>query len=400
MAWSFVLDGEDITSIALDKEATRELNAGPSTAKCRIPSHLLADISGFAEGTSRLKVYDDSSALWHHGIVWFVSDDGDENTVYTEIHSADPKFIWPMRPARDADGDFSYPSFLTTQNDGPAIMRYILDNSETWEGDLLLDTGGTLETGGVSLAGTPLDYPVTLMEVHNQLVGSGQLDVVLAPVETGTDLARVDLYNGGHGADLSGSVVFQYATGANNVRRVRLTRSMAQMCNKLYYYLGPKKATADDPDAAQHWRSNVTGDHPALANPPGGDVDYSNPLGDLVNASRAAYWTSMDIRTYDSAVDSGTDAETAQLGTDALYLRLWQAELAARVNARVMLVITPVRGTEPSFDVHDLVGFELGSKVRGGLEGAMRVHKIKVNIDNNGVVDLGELVTSADGEGA
>lgn len=392
MAWRFILDGQDVTTVALDKQATRTLN-GVGTARCRIPSKLTT----VAKGTSRLKVYDSSNVLWHHGIVWFLQDDGDENTCYTTVQTVDPMALWAMRPARDLDGDYSYPSFLTTQSSGPQIMRYILQNSILWEGSLLLDMGGTVETGGVNLAGTPVDYPMTVADVFNALAETGQLDVVIDPVDVGGAIGRFNAYNGNYGTDLSGSVVFRYGTGGN-VRRIVRTQDMSTMRNKTFYYLGPKKQTITDPDATQHWRTNVTGDHPSLPNPPGGDVDYPNPLGNLINASRSNYWTAMEIRTFDSALDSGTDSVTAQLGTDALYLRLWQAEQLARVNGKTVAKVTPVRGTEPAFTAGDLVSVQAGPVVRGGFSEVQRVYKIIVNIDNNGVVDLGEIETSADQE--
>jgi hypothetical protein len=399
MAWRFVLDGEDVSSVAMDKQASRELGAA-SLAQCKIPSFELADVAGFDVGTSRLKVYDDANVLWHHGIVWHVADDGDENTAYSVIQSTDPSFLWAARPARDADGDFSYPGFLTTQSSGPQILAYVLANSVTHEGPLLVDlSGGTVATGGVDLSGTPVDYPITIADLYASLIQTGMLDVILEPIEGTTEIARFNAYNGDYGSDLSGSVVFQYGTGLNNVRRVRRTLSMATMRNKLWYFLGPKKQTIDDPDATQHWRSNVTGDHPSLPNPPGGDVDDLDPLGTLIANSRATYWTAMEIRTFDSALDSGTEAVDAQLGTDALYLRLWQAEQTARVGPREIIKVTPVRGTEPNFTIGDRIGVEAGTVLRGGFSsGTQRVYKITVLIDNNGVVDLGEIQTSGDQE--
>lgn len=398
MAWRFVLDGEDVSSVAADKKCSRELN-GPAGASCRIPTKDLADITGFAIGTSRLKVYDDENVLWHHGIVWNVNDDGDENTMRTVIQSVDPMALWPMRPARDPDGDFSYPSFFTDEETGPQIMQTILEASVTHEGPLFLDlAGGVVDTGGVDLSGTPVDWPMTIMDVFNLLIETGKLDVVLAPVEGGSELATFNAYNGNYGSDLSGSVVFQYRTGSHNVRRLRRAQSMAQMANKQWYLLGPKKTTLADPDAVQHWRSNVTGDHPALENPPGGDVDYPNPLGDRINQSRDDYWVAMDIRTFDTAVDSGTDAVDALTGTDAFYLRMWQAEQSARVGPRTVVKVTPVRGTEPSFDVGDLVTVQAGAEFRGGLLETQRVYRLEVSIDNDGVVDLGEIMVSGDQE--
>src|SRR5690606_13900112 len=120
-------------------------------------------------------------------------------------------------------------------------------------------------------------------DIANLLFDTGMVDVVIDPIEgVGDAIGRFNAYNGGYGSDLSGSVVFQYGMGANNVRRAVRTQSMDTMCNKLWYLLGPKVATVADPAAAQHWRGNVTGDHDELPNPPGGDIDdLGDPLGDL-----------------------------------------------------------------------------------------------------------------------
>lgn len=398
MAWRFEIDGEDVSDVAFQKTATRVLN-GIGSGGCRIPSRELADITGFAIGSSRLKVYDDSNVLWHHGIVWHLNDDGDENTCYTTITSVDPMALWPMRPARDADGDFSLPSFITDFGTGPQILQEILTNSVTHEGDLFLDmSGGTVETGGVDVSGLPVDWPMTIADIASLLFDTGMVDVVIDPIEVGSAIGRFNAYNGGYGSDLSGSVVFQYGMGAYNVRRAVRTQAMDQMCNKLWYLLGPKKQTVDGTEMPQRWRGNVTGDHPQLPNPPGGDIDDLDPLGALRANSQADYWVSMDVRVFDTAYDGLSDDPESQDGYEALYLRLWQAEQEARVGPRTLCKITPVRGTEPTFTVGDLIGVQAGSVLRGGFSEVQRVHRVTVNIDDNGVVDLGELLTTSDGE--
>lgn len=398
MAWRFEIDGQDVSSVASQKTASRVLN-GIGSAGCRVVSGALGDISGFAIGSSRLKVYDDANVLWHHGIVWHLNDDGDENTCYTTVTSVDPMALWPGRAARDADGDFSLPTFLTDFVTGPQILEEILTNSVTHEGDLFLDlAGGTVETGGVDVSGLPVDWPMTIADVASLLFDTGMVDVVITPIDSGSNIGRFNAYNGNYGDDLSGSVVFQYGMGAYNVRRATRVQSMDQMCNKLWYLLGPKVETIGDPAAAQHWRGNVTGDHPDLANPPGGDIDDLDPLGALRAQSQADYWVSMDVRVFDTAYDGLSDDPESQDGYEALYLRQWQAEQQLRVGPRTLCKITPVRGTEPSFTTGDLIGVEAGTVLRGGFSEVQRVYRLTVNIDDNGVVDLSELVTTADQE--
>lgn len=399
MAWRYVLDGEDVTAVASGKTASRT-HDGIGTGGCKVPSRDLADIPGFGIGSSRLKVYDDANALWHHGIVWHLNDDGDEDTCHTTITSVDPMAIWPMRPARDADGDFSLPSFLTDFQTGPQILAEILANSITHEGPLLLDLNGTIETGGIDVSALLVDWPMTIGDIASVLFNTGTLDVVIDPIEAaGGSIGRLNAYNGGYGQDLSGSVVFQYGMGANNVRRAVRVQSMAEMCNKLWYLLGPKKTKIDGTEDPQHWRGNVTGDHPQLANPPGGDIDEpGDPLGQLRQQSQDDYWVSMDIQVFDTAYDGLTDDPEAQDGYEANYLRQWQAEQQLRVGPRTLCKITPVRGTQPTFTVGDLIGVQAGTLLRGGFSEVQRVYKITVNIDDDGVVDLGDILTTADQE--
>lgn len=403
MAWRYVLDGVDVSSIASEKTATRVLN-GTGRAGCKLPSKQLGEaVPDFAIGESRLKVYDDSNVLWHHGIVWDVNDDGDENTCTTTISTSDPTVLWAKRPARDMDGDFSDPSFLDTYVTGPQILQAILQASEVKDGLTLLDlAGGTFETGGFSLSAQLLDWPVTIADIAAGLFDTGELDIVVEPIDAGYNIGRLHAYNGDYGQDLSGSVVFQFGIGARNVRRAVRTQSMADMVNKLWYLIGPPKKTITDPAGVQHWRANVTGDHPEFStaeyNPPGGDVSNGSQLGSLILQSRARYWVSMDVQVFDSGIDSGTDAETAQIDFDHKSLRQWQTEQQLRVGPRTLCKITPVRGTEPSFTVGDLIGVQAGTLLRGGFSEVQRVYRLTVNIDDNGVVDLGEILTTADQE--
>ena len=44
---------------------------------------------------------------------------------------------------------------------------------------------GSFATGGVSLEGAPMDWPMTIMEIANLLISTGQLDVVITPTDPG-----------------------------------------------------------------------------------------------------------------------------------------------------------------------------------------------------------------------
>lgn len=389
MAWRFYIDGEDVSQVSFGKTVTRRLNR-PASARCRIP----AELTEVVKGESRIKVLDDNNDLYFHGIPYYIVDTGDADMAWTEILAYDPMIIWPGRPARDADADFSAPTFWTDYDTGPQMLQHLLENSATHEGPLFLDvSSGVFETGGNSLAALPLDYPMTIADVWGLLVDTGLVDVYIEPIDVGANVGRVNAYNGDFGSDLSGSVVMQWGTGSKNVKAITRTEDLSTLCNKLWYYLGPKVSE-------QVWKSNITGDGMAdgndvgtapdpLPNPPGGDVDYSNPLGDLINASRTSNWVSMDIRTWDD------DAATA---ARAMYARLWQAEMKARVNGKTMVSVTPTSGVEPDFNIGDLITVQAGTRLRGGFSGVQRVYELTVNITDDGVTEIGEIVASADQE--
>jgi hypothetical protein len=193
--------------------------------------------------------------------------------------------------------------------------------------------------------------------------------------------------------------VFEYGTGALNVRSMRWNEDMSNITNKLQYFGGPRIETAADPAGDQHWCWNITGDDPGLADPPGGDIGYSNPLGDRRLASQAAYGVRMDIKIFDALSDLCLGAGAVDPGRD-LYRRLWQIEHWLRCVPRNLIHVTPTRGTGiGAFDIGDLVGVEAAASVRGGFSGAQRVYGYTISWDEDGPFELSELQTSADQEG-
>jgi hypothetical protein len=410
MSLSFVItdaDGtalEDISTVTSGKTVTRNLNL-PWHATGKVQSHRAGNI----QPGNRLKVYLDGT-IFFNGMLWMIEDDGDADTIYTQFTAVDPMILWPSRPARDDTGDFSKPTFLTDYLSGPQIMEDILLNSESnggggppsfAEGTTFLNFAGTVETGGVDLSGAPTDWPMTIMDVFTLLSDTGELDVVLSPIDT-TDgtMCSFNAYNGNYGVDRTGLVSLEFATGARNVRAMKRSTDLSTLCNKLWYYLGPRVGTSTDPAGNQHWRGNVTGDgYPdgtgtgtPLPNPPGGDIDFPNPLGDLINASRTKYGVFMDVRIFDSDGATGV--------ADPLYARLWQTEEKLRINGRTMVNATPVRGTAPSFDIGDLISVSAGSSFRGGFSGTQRIYGYTVEEDDDGVIGVTNIACSADQEQA
>jgi hypothetical protein len=386
------IDGSQVQAIT--GSSTRRLNR-PSNATCRVPNHLASGGVG-----SRMKVVVDGD-LHHHGTVLMCETNPQEDTGYTVYNSTDPMELWQWRPARDADGDFSKPSFIEDFMTGPQIMEEILTNSENdadpavGEGPLFLSFG-TFETGGSDLSGAPVDWPMTIAEIASLLVSTGELDIVITPIDSGGNMGQVSCYNGDYGTDLSGSVILEYGMGARNIRDIRWVQDMTNMCNKLWYYAGPRIGTAADPAGDQHWCFNVTGTSPALMDPP----YNANQVFILAarDPSQAIYGVRMEVKIFD-AYDDDCIEGFGTPGKD-LYLRMWQMESWIRQQPRELIHVTPTRDTAiGSFDIGDLIRVRCTPSVRGGFDGVQRIFEYTVGWGEESVLEITDLQTSPNTDG-
>lgn len=383
------IDGAEVTDVVLDGTSKHTLGK-PYEATVKLP----LDYAGTGLIGKLLKIVDTdlASPIDHHGRILNVSDNDDENSGTTEVTSYGPDEIWTWRPARDGAasgdaGDFSKPTFMTRVGTGPQIMEEILtqsadgSNQRYGEGDMKLLLN-SFATGGVDLSGALTNWPMTIAEIRSVLQESGELDVIVTPIDSGGNIGRVDCYNGNYGTDLSGSVIFQYATGAGNVAKIRRTEDLTNACNKLQYFLGPK---IDD----QHWQDNLTGTD-ARAVVDGGPPDPPQTAILAARAtSRTKYLVRMDIRMYDSF--------SREAYAKPLFWRLWQVESLLRQNAKTIVHVTPERGILPTFDIGDIIGVGAGSAFRGGFATAgQRVYDRTISWDTEGVVSIAEIQTSAD----
>lgn len=375
-----VIDGTDVSNYAVEGSVTKRLNR-VGTSQVRIP--MLHAVGGVG---SMMKIYIDG-VLWHHGRVLISETSADENGGYTVYNSSDPLEIWNWRPVRDPDGDFSDPTIIEDNDSGPQIIEAMVQNSENAGGGPPTDAEGPTRLalgafagGGVSLKGAPVDWPMTMADLASLLISTGELDVVVTPIEFDGDnnYGQLDCYNGDYGTDHTADVVFQYGFGLHNIRALRWNEDMTHMCNKLQYYLGPKYDK-------QHWAANITGTDPGLPDPPQAAILAARA------ASQTAYDVRMDIHIYDANGESAYRA---------LYRRLWQIEAWLRQQPQTLVHITPTRDTEiGTFDIGDLVTVEADADVNGGFSGAQRVYEFTASWDADSVVTIGELQTSADNEG-
>lgn len=398
MAVAAYMDGANVTEFVTEGSVTHELN-GRATATVRMPID-------YAVGGFYSSLYiDPGSGERFWGRVKHIDDQADENTGTTLYTANDPGEILDYKPARDADGDFSKPSFLQDFSSGPQIIEAILSNSVTYEGPLGFSLG-SFDTGGVNLSGVPVDWPMTIAEIIALLIETGEVDVVMSYSSSGATLSA---YNGDYGSDLSGSVQFRYMMGAaSNCRGCRRTIDGSNLMNKLWLYGGPRVGTAVDPAGDQHWKYNITRDDADAGDQDGDGVIFGvqhiagfSTLSGMIDASRAAYGQRMEILIRDRA------SKTEALASRNLDRYFWFRESLLRVNPQTLVHLTPERGIAPSFGVGDKIYVQAGPGFRGGFSGTQRVFSYTYRWDKDGVVELGEpvgqanapaVVTSADQE--
>ena len=402
------IDGNDVTNVSIAGTWTPRLNR-PAQCQITIPMDSAIGSSG-----SRLKLSIDGNLVFHGFVLTCETDTGKDGgtTVY---NAQDPMELWQWRPTRDDTGDFSDPQIITDYLYGPSIVQGALFNTEgssTAQGNPALNpptdaegptflTFGTFASGSSSLLGAPVDWPMTIAELASLCISTGTCDIVITPTDPGGGImGTVDGYAGDYGTDLSGSVNFQYGTGAFNVDSLRWNQDMTNVVNKYWLFSGPKIATAADPQATQHFCFNVTGDDSGLPGYPA-----SNPYAAVItrrNASQAAIGVRMKVDIFDGydpdCTTAGTQRELQRwLWTEFSYISPGPAENG--VQGRELIHITPTRDTEiGTFGIGDIVGVEAVSDVRGGFSGKQRVYEYTVSWDEDSVLALSELQTSSDAD--
>ena len=333
-----------------------------------------------------------------NGILCFVSITADQDDDYMiECTWFDPMVWWQYRYVRSTTGSLVNPTWASPIS-GAEILLDALTNSVSnggdpgdMEGSLGLDLAdGTFDTAGQpDLAMTLSNWPATISELASILLSTGAIDIKIDPVDDAggydPDIMGVLSILNPRGSDLSGSVSFQYATGAYNAKAARYTGDGFTVANKLWYYLGPKRT-------ASRWAGNFT--PPADS---GAFATYGLDDGTLEAArdqSVTDLGTWMRIEVFD---DNGNENLLRPL-----YAKRWQTETLLRLYGRDLLHITP--SIDPGFypfedyNLGDLIAVETGSSFSRAISGTQRVYGFDVGPDNNGVERVSELLTSADQE--
>lgn len=396
-----IVDGEDVTPYVIDGSTSHQHNQ-PSFVTIRVPTSL-----GAYPTTSRCKIVLPATGLDFHGACKGIEHSGTENEKYTQYTYASPVEILKDRPVRDgADsgdpGDFSMPTVIERKKYAPQILEEVLTqsliagNPPDAEGPAGFALG-TFQTGGASLEGAPVDYPIQIDELIALLAETGQLDVVETPIDSGGNMAVLSAYNGDHGSNLSGSVHFRYDEGSSsNCRMCRWTLDMTELMNKLWVYLGPRVKLKSDPQGDQHWAASITGDSTFPTFP------RLNPSVILAarDASQANYFVRMAIRIFDGDESKALD----------LFKGWWLMESWLRLAPKQIVSMTPHRGIAPTFRTGDLIRVSAGTGFAGGFNGVQRVMAYSYRFSGQtGVIELGEplgqpvgtaaVVTTADQEG-
>lgn len=385
------LDGVEITEICQLTRWRPKLSR-TSTGVVRFPSpELVVDL----ETTQpRLSIFEnDGTSLLFAGNVWHVQPDGNPTSMYTEVTAYDDTIEFPRRIVKTAGGNTINPGPVLTANVfGPAIFEAFMDNINSYDatqpdGGPMRVTPGTVASGTVDLSALPMSFPMTLDQIRVLLVGTGLMDVMLNP---GLSSSTVDLTNGDGGSDLTGSVSFEYDTGANNAVVASITVDLDEVINALWYFLGPRGPRPGPPKKKgipkDHWAGSITPTAPHI-----GGV-WPPTLLARIAASRLLRGYSQEFQIFDDEED--------EQAIRPLFEAKWAREAWMRANPQKLATVKPERGYFPEFRVGDLIAVAAGTRLNGGFSGDQRVYEFEVTTDHNGVDEVADLLTSADQEGA
>lgn len=367
------LDGTDISGICQRTTWKPALNLLDS-ASVRFPSGM----TSYVEGITELSLYE-SGVLKFSGPVWVSQPDGGPDVAYTELTAYDHRVWLPKRlckePSDHPNGNFITPGQVILDNvTGPQILAAFLANSDSIDGFLPI-TLGSVDVGGADLTSVPMSWPMSIDRMRALLTSTGQLDQIWHPGVGGGTLDLLNDYTN----DLSGSVVYEYATGAHNAQVATKTVEMTDVINALWYLLGPRKTE-------ERWKGSITptAPHAGGAWPPA--------LLARIATSRANYIYAQEIRIHDDEQDEND--------IRLMYEEEWANEAWIRAVPRTLASIRPERGTVPNFAVGDIIGVAAGASLDGGFSGGQTVYGFTQSTDFDGVDEIEEIITSHDQTGA
>ncbi len=362
------IDGNDISRYCLTKTWRPKLSR-PASYSIRAPSRKVT----CAAGISELHAYEGSELIFS-GKVAQPQASGDADSAYLEITAYDHLIHLKERMVKTATGNLITP--FTINTDAPGIFFEYLQNTITYDPGPYPLSVTSYAGGGVDVWGALSNFPMTLEQMRQLLVATGQLDIFVVP---GIGASTLDLTNGDGGSDLSGSVVYEFDTGSNNARVATVTVDTDEITNALWYLLAPRISET-------RYKGSITPTAPRK----GGT--WPPDLLARIALSRALYGYKQEIQTKDEA--------GAGYFLRPMYEAQWAEEAWIRAVPRTLASVMPNRGTFPPFRVGDLIGVAAGASLNGGFSGAQRVYEFQVEEDHDGAVEITDILTSADGEGA
>lgn len=339
-------------------------------------------------GVSELHLYLDA-ALVFSGQCWYTQPEGDADKAYTEVTGWDHR-IWLARRLCKSTTD---PGNLITPGDvildqvtAPEILAEYINNAIADADAATFDpagafgptgpsaplplTVGTVDTGGDDVTGVPISFPMSIERMRALLTGTGQLDQVLTP---GIGSSTLDLLND-YSNDLSGTVVFEYNTGAHNASVATVTVDMDNLWNAIWYLMGQRISE-------QRWRGSITPTAPHV----GGT--WPTPLLQRISDSRIKYGYAQKVDVFDDKDDENS--------IRPLFEEEWANEALVDSVPRTFLSVRPNRGIAPTnFGVGDLIGVAAAG-LNGSYSGAEHVYGFNLDQDTE-VLTISEILTSAD----
>lgn len=404
----------DISYIAFEPSMTVGLNQSTSfTLTCPAGHTLLTTVAGdgypnLRWGNRKLVVWENGTVIFH-GRIFAVERNGNGTENLVTITAYDPYMELGFdsedkagRPVRagahtGGDGNLITPRFFSSVDGGAAIsgpdmILQVLDHSTNTdptlgEGALPIDPTGSFDLNvppAVDLSCLDsMDWPLLIGDFIAQLVATNVVDFKMTPLEPGAGLSSYSMVElsavSSLGSDRSGTVHFDYWTGAKNAAQCRHLGDFSTINNKLFYYLGPRGQDL------QHWAGSIAPDSPGVVpDPTASRALYGGPDGGQF----------MSIKVFDSI---GTENSNRPI-----YLALFNAELNLRVEPRELLYITPAQDAKAlyqpphDFDVGDVIAINVGADFGLTLAESQRVYGYTRSWTREGVASVSELLTSAD----
>lgn len=362
--WQFLLADRsnstlaDVTAYVLDPVVSPRLSV-PSLQTWRVPCVPEALSAGFLNGQRRGIAIRDGQVV-ANDLLWRTKPAGGPTSGYLTAEFFGPMIEWGAGPnsagryCQDANGQiFDGPSADGTDPgmDLPAgivanpllevgageILRQALQNTIDLDGPLSVTLGGPFDSTpppGESFAFSIRNMsPLMISELATTFVEAGACDILITPHATGSTQGSVSARN--H-IGTSVSATFDYGTGANNVAWAFPESDMDDICTKLWFELGLREGS--------HFKNNVTIDAPGVTVD---TTDAQAALGVWHDVQLHPVWSG-GIPTRFPAFPGETKPWT---GADnplyQMYVRRYNAELAARMTPRTVVRIQPQAGIAP-----------------------------------------------------